>query len=243
LRQAGWLGERKVESDVSRFTLHASRFTFHVSRLTLYWQLLRQALPLGIAIFLSIAYTRLAVLMLQARLGEVAVARFSAAFRLIEPAQILPASLLAAAFPAFSYALRHNPPQARRLGIRVSLLLALLGGSVTAAFWLAAPWLIPLLYGEAFVNSIAILQILGLSTLPAFINYSLTHYLIARGQQAIMGLFTATMLTLHAALSWYLIPSAGAAGPAVSIILAESMLLLCCLLTLAVTKPKAIANQ
>lgn len=203
-----------------------------------YLCLLGQALPLGVAIFLSIAYTRLAVLLLQHRMGEAAVAHFSAAFRLVEPGQILPASLLAAVFPALSQALHNDPAGARGLGWWTGVLLALAGAGGALAFWLAAPWLIPVLYGGAYGESVTVLQVLGLSTLPAFVNYGLTHFLIARGQQAAVGFFTGGMLLLHGVLSWQLIPQWGAIGPAVSIFIAEGLLFFCCLLTLIFTKSR-----
>ena len=204
-------------------------------------RLLREALPLGMAIFLSIAYTRLAVLLLQHQVGEAAVAHFSAAFRLVEPGQILPASLLAAVFPALSQALHNDPARARSLGWWTGVLLALSGAGVAIALFVAAPWLIPLLYGGAFQESTTILQVLGLSTLPAFVNYGLTYFLIARGQQAAVGVFTGGMLLLHGLLSWQLIPGWGPVGPAVSIIVAEGLLFCCCLLTLTFTKSRTNA--
>lgn len=196
---------------------------------TVYLPLIRQALPLGMAIFLSIAYTRLAVLLLQAKGGALLVADFSAAQRLVEPAQILPASLLAAVFPAYAQALHADPDGARRLALRVSVLLVGLGLALALAFLLLAPWLIPFLYGQGYADSIGVLQILGFATIPAFVNYSLTHYLIARGRQALLGYFNGAMLLLHAALSWLLIPRLGAAGPAVSMVAAELLLFICCL--------------
>lgn len=226
LRQAGWL-----DSFSSLIPIHFRK----PSAPTRY--LFSQALPIGISIFLSIAYTRLAILLLQYRLGEVAVAHFSAAYRLVEPTQILPASLIAAAFPAFTTLLQHKPEQASHLGVRISLLLAVSGLLIAILYWLTAPWLIPLLYGNQFTASIPILQWLGLSIMPAFINYSLTHYLIARGQQKVMGYLTAVMLLLHAGLSWLLIPQWGTVGPAIAIIAAESALLIGCLLTFIIPTP------
>ena len=217
LRRAGWLARPELRAA--------------------YWPLLRQALPLGIAIFLSIAYTRLAVLMLQARAGELLVADFSAALRLVEPAQILPASLLAAVFPAYAQALHADPTGARRLALRVALMLAGLGLAVALGFLLLAPWLIPFLYGDAFAGSIPILQILSFSTILTFVNYSLTHYLIARGRQALLGYFNGAMLLFHAALSWFLIPRLGAAGPALSVVAAELLLFICCLGALHLAAP------
>jgi O-antigen/teichoic acid export membrane protein len=232
LQQAGWLDSFK---EIIHFHYAGSRQT--------YQYLVGQAFPIGIAIFLSIAYTRLAILVLQYRLGEVAVAHFSAAHRLVEPAQIIPASLVAAAFPAFTSLLREESTQAQQLGVRVSVLLAVMGVGVTAVFWLSADWLIPFLYGSQFVSSISVLRWLSLSIVPAFINYSLTHYLIALGKQLYMGVFTAVMLILHLILSWQLIPHWGLAGPAISVTVAEIVLFLGCLLTLTLTKPKHIQIQ
>jgi O-antigen/teichoic acid export membrane protein len=228
LRRDGWLappGEKRPET--------------RRSQMATYRNLLRQALPLGVAIFLSIAYTRTAVLLLQMQSGETAVAMFSAAHRLVEPAQVLPASLLAAVFPAFSQALHSNTGYARRLAWGTSLLLALAGIALAAALWLGAGWLIPLLYGLSYAAAAPVLQLLALSSVPAFVNYGLTHFLIARGQQGIIGIFTAVMLVLHAFLSWQWIPRWGAAGPAAAIIVAEVVLSVACLLTLALTRPRA----
>ncbi len=200
-----------------------------------YGALIRQALPLGIAIFLSIGYTRLAIFLLEYRLDEVAVAQFSAAQRLVEPAQIVPAALLAAVFPAYSHALHHDPGQARRLGLVSTLLLGLGGGALALIFWFGAPLLMPLLYGDAFRDSIPVLQFLGLSSLPAFINYNLTHMLIARGQQLYSSIFVGLMLILHAVLTWHFIPTLGPTAPALSVTFAELTLLLCCTATLLLT--------
>lgn len=229
LWRKGWLGAVREGREADAVAGEALRL--HAS-------LLKHALPLGVAIFLSIAYTRLAVLLLQHRLGETAVAHFSAAFRLVEPGQILPASLLAAVFPALSRALHTDPAAARRMSWWTAALLALAGSAAALAFWLTAPWLIPFLYGGAFQGSVIVLQVLGASVLPAFVNYGLTHFLIARGQQAAIGIFTGGMLLLHTLLSWQLIPRWGPIGPAISIIIAEALLLCCCLLTLTFTRTR-----
>ena len=225
LRRTGWLqllGRRVRPAEVN-----------HLPGAGSYSLLLRRAAPLGVSIFLSIAYTRSAVLLLQYLMGPTAVAQFSAAARLVEPTQVLPASLMAAVFPVFSLALTKDSRQARLLGGRVSLLLGGCGLALAVFFWLSADWLVPWLYGEKYAGAIPVLQILGLTIIPTFINYSLTHYLIARHQQAWLGLFTAVMLSLHLALSWVLIGWMGVVGPAISVLVSEAFLLVACSLALA----------
>ena len=231
LRRGGWLARLGEGLAVHRLPQQRTELGY----------LLRQSLPLGVAIFLSIAYVRLAVLLLQYRLGETAVAHFSAAARLTEPAQLIPASIMAAVFPAFALALRHDAAGARRLGARATLLLLAVGVGVAVGGWLLGPWLVPWLYGPAYGASSRVFQVLALSLVPAFVNYTLTHYLIARGQQALMGAFTGAMLALHATLSWLLIPHFGPVGPALSIVLAELLLTILCFFALRPGHPTTTA--
>lgn len=202
-----------------------------------YHELIKQAAPLGIAIFMSIAYTRLAVLLLQYMMGATAVAHYSAAIRLIEPTQIVPASLMAAVFPVVSLAWRQNRPQALKLSWRVSGVLAFLGVGIAMVYLLSANWLLPFLYGSEYVASIAVFQVSALTIVPAYINYSLTHYLIARGQQAYIGWFNGIVLVIHMLLCWVLISKIGVVGPAISVLIAELFLLTACLIVLRFRVP------
>jgi O-antigen/teichoic acid export membrane protein len=197
--------------------------------------LLAEAWPLGAATFLSIAYTRLALFLLDYRLDEVAVAYFSAAQRLVEPTQLLPAALLAAVFPAFAGTLRRNRRQAWRLAWSSSLLLALAGAGLALTMSLAAPLLVPWLYGPQYLAGVPVLQLLSLSILPAYVNYSLTHLLIARGQQKVLLVLMALTLLVHGVVSWQLAPQWGASGAALSLAGAEFLLLAGCLLALRAT--------
>lgn len=195
-------------------------------------RLFREAVPLGIAIILSITYTRLSVFLLEYRLGAGAVAQYSAAHRLVEPAQIVPAALLAAVFPAYTAALQSNRSQAGRLGWITALLLGGAGFVLAVIFWFFAPFLVSFLYGEGFQESIPVLKYLGISAFFAYVNFALTHYLIARGQQVLSSVFVGIMLVIHFTLSWLLIPSLRETGAALSIIAAEMLLFVCCLLAL-----------
>jgi len=203
-----------------------------------WFPLFQQALPLGIAIFLSIAYTRLGVLLLQYRLDETAVAQFSAAARLIEPMQIIPASVLAAAFPVLSLAWQQDVRRAKRLGWQMGAMLASGGLVLALAGWLSAAWLIPWLYGDAYGPTIIVFQVLAFTIPPAFINFSLTHHLIARNQQSLIVWFNVVMLALHAFFIWTFVPRWGVVTPAISTIIAECFLLVACLLTLRFTPEK-----
>jgi PST family polysaccharide transporter len=227
LRQMGWLDDNDGLDDL---IVEKERWSWS--------ELFREAVPLGVAIILSITYTRLSVFLLEYRLDASAVAQFSAAHRLVEPAQIVPAALLAAVFPAYTAALQNNKSQANRLGWITALILGGGGFILAIVLWFLSPLLIPLLYGDGFQESIPILRFLGVSAFFAYVNYALTHFLIAQGQQVLSSIFAGVMLVVHFTLSWWLIPYMTATGPAVSIIAAEFLLFVSCLLALKFARKK-----
>lgn len=193
---------------------------------------LHPALPLGLATVVSVAYTRLAILLLDHLRGAQAVAQFSAAQRLVEPWQIVPAAVVAAVFPAYASALATDGQRAIQLGWRSTALLTALGGAMALVLWLAAPAIVHVVFTDAFAGSVPVLRILGLSLVPMFANYALTHMLIARGQQRFNLLFVTLMFVLHALLCWRLIPALGPPAAALSVVMAELLLTLCCVSTL-----------
>lgn len=194
--------------------------------------LMRAALPLGASIILSTIYTRLALLLLQPALGETAVAEYSAAARLVEPSQLVPASVMAATFPVIVAAMQVNRAESLRLSRRATLLLLGLGVVFVVFAWTAGSWLLPLLFGAGYVASVPIFRVLSLSAVPAFTNFSLTHYLIARGDQFILSILMAGMLLVHAVLSTVLIGRMGVVGPAISVLVSELLLTAGCLVAI-----------
>lgn len=195
--------------------------------------LLRQALPLGGAILFSIAYTRTSIFLLDAWGGSTVVGEYGVALRLIEPLAMLPAALMAAVFPALVHALAQQGYAATRpLRLKTIGLLALAGSAIALAGWWFSPWLIQLLYGWQYAGAARPLQILSLAVLPMFINYALTHFLVALRQQRLSLLFNVIIFGVNLALCLGLIPRLGSTGAALATGLSEGILLLLCMLSL-----------
>ena len=209
LRGAGWL--RRAPGD------GPSRGTA---------DLLRAAAPLGLATFASITYTRLAVLLLEGMAGEVAVAHFSVAQRLVEATQLLPAAAMAAVFPAYSALWRRPGGGAGPLAVRVGAFLAAAGVAGAVVLHLAADWLVPALFGEAYREGAGVLSVLAFAIPAMFVNYLLLHLLIARGRQSLVTALNVGLLLVHGVLCWLLIPAFGPVGAAAAVALSELALLL-----------------
>lgn len=195
--------------------------------------LLREAAPLGAATFASIAYTRTGVFVLDALTTAGAVGALGVAQRLTEPLAIFPAAILAAVFPALSARQASAGwTQTRRLRARTIALLATAGAGLAAAGWLGAPFLIGWLYQGEYAAAGVPVQILSLALLPAFVNYALTHFLIAQGRQRLNLIFNLGVFVLNISLCLLLIPRLDVAGAALATLTSETVLLILCALAL-----------
>jgi O-antigen/teichoic acid export membrane protein len=96
------------------------------------------------------------------------------------------------------------------------------------------------LYGDQYAGSTAPLQILALAALPTFINYALTHFLVALRQQRLNLAFN-VVFVVNLALCLWLIPRFGPSGAALATGLSELLLLTLCGLALSrssVSRPR-----
>ena len=191
--------------------------------------LLRQALPLGGAILFSIAYTRTAIFLLDALNGSTAVGEYGVALRLTEPLALIPAAIMAAVFPALTHLLAQQGYAATRaLRLKTIGWLAIAGSAIALGGWFLGPWLIHLLYRDQYVGSTLPLQILALAALPTFINYALTHFLVAVRQQRLNLVFNIVVFGVNLLLCLWLIPRFGPGGAALTTVLSELLLLALC---------------
>jgi O-antigen/teichoic acid export membrane protein len=196
--------------------------------------LLRQALPLGGAILLSIAYTRTSVFMLDALNNSTVVGEYGVALRLTEPLALIPSAIMAAVFPALTHAMAQTGYASTRSLRRKTIGgLALVGLLIAVGGVLLGPWLIHFLYGMQYAGSTLPLQVLAMAALPIFINYALTHFLVVRRQQHLNLIFNAVIFVINLVLCSVLIPRFGAAGAALSTVLSELTLLTLCSIALS----------
>ena len=132
-------------------------------------------------------------------------------------------------FPAIAHLLAQQDYAATRpLRLKTISILALCGSLIALGGWLLGPKLIQFLYGTQYVGSTVALQILALATLPMFINYALTHFLVARRQQRLNLVFNAVIFVVNLILCVWLIPRYGPGGAALAVLLSELTLLTFC---------------
>jgi O-antigen/teichoic acid export membrane protein len=178
-------------------------------------RIMREAAPVGVGILLSAVYFRCDVYFLQLWSGLETVGVYNAAFRIVEALRLFPAAVLAVAFPALCNAADSRP--LKRLVVVVGV-----AGTMTAiAVYAAAAILLNTLYGVRFMEAAAALRILAMALPLFFVNYALTHQVIAwDGQRAYLAI-TAIALVANLVANTLLIPTGGMVGAATATLMTE----------------------
>lgn len=213
-----------------------------------------QPTAVGLGIIFSIVSFRVDNLLippLVAGDGREALGLYNVAYKLFEPSLILPSVLLAVTFPLMSQAAKRAPGEAggmRALLLRQTLpLLLALGAVASLGLALLAAPLISVLYGASYAASAPVLATLALACVPMFLNYGLTHALIAMDRPQLYAVFTLAALVLNVAANIMLIPALGIGGAALATVGTEALLLMLCLAAvlwlLRETPSKGIAGE
>jgi O-antigen/teichoic acid export membrane protein len=198
-----------------------------------YWRVMRaQPAAIGIGVVFSIISFRVDNLLIPPILGpgrgSEALGVYNVAYKLFEPSQIIPGVLLAATFPIMARI--RNPQSAQQpsiVGQNLAVLVSLGAAVSLGIFVLAAP-VVGFLYGVQYAPSVAVLQVLALAVLPMYVNYLLTHTLIALDGPWLFAYFTLAALVVNVAANLLLIPSSGIIGAAWATVATELALLALC---------------
>jgi O-antigen/teichoic acid export membrane protein len=204
---------RRVAHDGPSFTLSRHAFRTHVA-------------PLGLGVLLSALYFRIDVYFLERLHGIEVVGSYNAAFRTVDALRLFPAAALAVAYPMLCTATTLTPLK------RLSAALLAASVLVAAAVYRSASPLVALVYGHAFVTAGPALRVLSWSIPFFFLNYALTHQLIAWERQRAYLVVALIALVTNIAFNALLIPNEGMIGAAYSTLITEAIVCAGCLAAL-----------
>jgi len=188
---------------------------------------LREVLPIGVAIGLSAVCFRVDVVFLKALWGIEEVGLYGAGRRLMEPWALLPAALMAGVFPAFS-GMPTGDPRRSALAWRTVVLLLAVGAPIAGLAALFRGEIMALVYGPGYAAAAPSFAVLMAAMVPMFLNYGLTHFLIALHLTRLNALFCGVCLLANVGANLLLIPSLGATGAALSLLITEGLLTALC---------------
>ncbi|WP_295557551.1 flippase [uncultured Hyphomicrobium sp.] len=175
--------------------------------------------PLFITTLANMVYMRCDVMMLAALKGDHEVGVYAAATRIYEAAQIAPVVLMTAAAPFLFRSYRNNLHQFLRLFQVLLTYFNVVFIAISVVVCLLSPFLIHLLFGEAYHESALILaiQIVGLVFVAQ--GVATEYWWIARGRLVVSMKRTLAGAVANVLLNLLLIPPFGAVGAAIASVL------------------------
>ncbi|HSF19543.1 MAG TPA: polysaccharide biosynthesis C-terminal domain-containing protein [Vicinamibacteria bacterium] len=181
--------------------------------------LLREAVPLATTGVITLVYLRADLFIVSALRGSYEAGVFQGAFRLFEATFVLSGGLAAGTFPLLASRFgRSDFASLARLLLAWSLALAL---PLVTVLTLFAETLTVAFYGEGFREAAKPLAYLGIALLAVFVNASTTHVLIAAHRMRRLVAAIAVRLAVGVAFDVMLVPSYGATGAAIAVLIAE----------------------
>jgi O-antigen/teichoic acid export membrane protein len=192
----------------------------------------REGLPIWLAGLLSLLYFKGDAVLLRLFCGDSELGAYGAAYKFFEGAMLVPAILMAGAFPPLARAHGHRERQRPWEVLIVTALLAL-GLLAGASVYLGSASLVALVFGPGFVRAVPSLRVLSLGLPLLFLNFGLTHLLIARDLQRRNLVLAGSMLVLNVSLNLVLTPRLGGPGAAWATVVTEAALTGSCLATLS----------
>jgi O-antigen/teichoic acid export membrane protein len=188
-----------------------------------------EALPLWLATLMSLVYFKGDAILLRLFAGDAAVGSYGAAYKIFEATMIVPSVVLAAWFPALVRVDEERDAGRRgRVELRLGAALLGLGLAAGGTVVLGSGLAIRLVFGPAFANAVPVLRVLGLGVPLVFLNYGLTHFLIARHLERANLVFTLGMVVLNIGANLVAIPRLGGMGAALTTVGTELALTGCC---------------
>lgn len=171
--------------------------------------------PLALNAFLLTVTLRVGQLVVLRADGPGAVAALAAGSRVAEAFALLPEALMLVLLPLFAAGGGGD------LGVRAVRYLALLALPVVLVTSIAAPTVLALLYGPAYVSGTPALRILAWLALLGASGTVFTNLLIARGYERVLLLLNGVGSVLTLGLSLVLVPREGFVGAAVATLVAS----------------------
>ena len=203
-----------------RFGPFAPQFQFSV-----WWSFLSRSAPIGLGVIFSVLYFRLDIVMLQLMTNDRVVGFYSAAYKLFEIVVILPHSLMIVLFPSLVEEFHTDRGTFEISFKKAFMVFFMVGSSIALVFYSFSNEIIGFIYGNGFLFSIKVLEVLVIAISLSFLIFLLSNILIVSGREITntWSLVGATILNVVLNLAW--IPVHGAIGAAWATVVCEMVLI------------------
>ncbi len=230
---------------IAALQIAVSRRAVHIAwraGLRLWRQLLRQAIPLGVAtVMITVYYQIDSVLLLQIA-GARETGLYGSAYQFLSPLMFLPAAVMGSFFPVLSAIQASDPARMRRL-VQVCMdVMAAIGLPILAGTLALSGPIIHLMYGPEFARADGLLVIIMVAFVLICFGTMAGSLSVLLGLQWRFAIYTTIGAIANVVLNLVLIPPYGAWGSAWATVATEAitmvLMLSTCLRTMRL-RPKA----
>jgi O-antigen/teichoic acid export membrane protein len=193
--------------------------------------LLREALPLAVALILGIVYFRILIVLMSLLSSPVKTGLFATSFRVIEILYGVGALAVTVALPVLAVA-AEDRRRLRYMLQRMSEVAVMVACYLVLIVVIVAEPVLDLLGGSQYRGAAPVLRIQALALIPVFVGQAYQMALISIRRQSAQAVANGLALILVVALGLVLIPLDGARGGAVAALVAETALTALLLLVL-----------
>jgi O-antigen/teichoic acid export membrane protein len=205
-----------------RFVRPRFRFDFHYSR-----QVVREALPLGLAVLIITAYGRIDIVLLKWFTDSTTVGYYSFAYRAVDLAFPLSFFFVGSVFPLLSMMHRDGEmDRFKNMYQRSHDVLSFGAMAIVTNMILFSEPIVNLIGGDEYAESVRVLQVLSLAIAVIWLSNLADHGLIAIGKQGVLLWIALFGLAVNLAANLILIPAYDKEGAAAATVITETAVLL-----------------
>ena len=181
--------------------------------------------PAGIALTMAAVYYHIDTVMLRPMVGEVAVAHYGAAYRLMGFVLMVPVLFSQVIFPVYSRLWGKGPAALRPVFENTTAFLLGLGVLVPPVVWVVRADVMALIFPPEYAAGAQSLGILSIAIVLVFGAYPHVLALLAAGEQRLMMVLSTAGALLNVGLNLVLIPRFGIEGAAWATVATEAFIL------------------
>jgi O-antigen/teichoic acid export membrane protein len=190
-------------------------------------KLLMMAIPIGISLFFSTLYFKLDTVMLSVMRNMHEVGVYSLSYKILENIIVLWSFYMATLYPILSRYKANGNEKSYKKMIKVSVIILLVASStIITICYFFAPFLISLLGGNNFSESILSFKIL-LFSIPVFFATNLFYFInLIKGRSKLLVFALSFSLIINFLLNLFFIPKLGYIGASYTTLITECLLLI-----------------
>ncbi len=186
-------------------------------------EILKESWPLMFAAAASMIYLRIDQVMIGSMLGNQAVGVYAVAVKLVEIWYFIPGVLCGSLFPAIINAKKTNQAQYYKRMKALYILLFSLSVGIALPLSVLAPWIVSVLFGDAFVTAVGVLQIYCWSSVGMFIGVAITQYFLSEHKTVYTLYFNVSSMLINVVLNVVFISYMGILGAALATLVSYSI--------------------